>query len=96
MMVMQLMNMIPANRSSIQRESMGSMISGLIQKKSYNLKNSFRKLRNKLPSMATPSSRPGNQSISNQSDDNGIGCGFFSKLTPKDLFNNDQGYIAVQ
>jgi len=46
--------------------------------------------------MVTPSSRPGNQSISNQSDDNGLGCGFFNKLAPKNLFNNDQGYIPVQ
>lgn len=95
-MVMQLMNMMPANRSSIQRESMGSMISGLIQKKSYNLKNSFRRLKNKLPSIATPSSRPGNQSISNKSDDNGIGCELFNKLAPKNLFGKEQGYIPVQ
>lgn len=90
-MVMQLMGMMPANRSSMQRESMGSMISGLIsvnQKKSINLKNSFRRLRSKLPSLATPSSRPGNQSISNQSDEKGLGCELFDKLVPKNLFGN--------
>lgn len=66
MMVMQLMSMMPAKKSAIQRESMGSMLSGLIslnQKKSFNLKNSFRRLKNKLPSVVTPASRLGNQSI---------------------------------
>lgn len=93
MMVMQLMSMMPANKSAVQRESMGSMLSGIIsvnQKKSINLKNSFRRLRNKLPNIATPSSRPGNQSISNQSDDNGLGCGFFNKLAPKNLFIKEE------
>lgn len=79
-MAMQLMSLMPAKKSTINRESMGSMISGLVsinQKKTFNIKNSFRRLRSRLPSIATPVSRIGNQSNSNQSDDKPSACNFF-------------------